>query len=197
MVESTTAAPNQRATCRERWPDAHDCHLLITGMEDAGMAREEIREWLSAPFRGFQAEEVLELALQWQTSPLPLIVVIEWAQTGVFDPNDALRWHRSGFTAAQAVFINTLMPLSAERLDFDQCQAREEAWMSCGLPPRWACLCAALDVSIPAAHALYARAQHERDVEGLLALYANLRGADTHSLEIDLLRVLGFADDQE
>ena len=163
-------------------------------MEAAGVSRSEILQWMSAPFHGYTARDVLEMALHWQASGMPLATNIEWAQTGIFDPKDALRWHLAGFDAAQAVFISELVPLGQQRLSFHQCLARETGWRTCGLPPRWVCLCVALDVSIAEAHLLYARAEAERDLEGLLSMYAYMRGADPRALTIDLRQLLGIPE---
>jgi hypothetical protein len=197
MLQSVAVVPSLRKPWRDRWPDVTDRRLLVHAMEDAGVPREDVLTWMSAPFSGYRAEDVLEVALHWQASVLPLATTIAWAQTGVFEPKDALRWHLKGFDADQAAFINSLLGLGRERLDFDECQAREVDWLSCGLPPRWVCLFVALDVSIPEAHILYARAKREHDLEGLLALYAYLRGADPCTLRIDMPRLLGLADGEE
>lgn len=192
MISSVERSPSLVKRYVEQWPDASLRGSWFRVLKRAGVPRGEAQALMSEARPRLGLAAALEVSPDWLAAELPPATAIAWARTEMFDPPDALLWHARGFSSAQAVFVNDLVPLGDERLDEDQCLARERDWRDSGLPPSWVCLCVALDVTIQDAWMILTCAGLEPDLEFRLTEYAAARGADPRSLHVDLAVLLGL-----
>lgn len=116
-------------------------------------------EWLAQ--QGSVADVTTERE-RWSRYNIDPILAAEWAHL-TWDPEDAMPWHRKGFTPEQAEYVDGTAFRNSFRRDPSNPGVRAstaEEWRDCELAPDWICECLTNDVwSVERARILNAR-QH-------------------------------------